>query len=215
MRLEVEESVLGLQRWVGSRGEVVRMGDWRRSMLRVVTGAAFGAALSACGVSASGAATTVAPAPQTTSPATSPLTSTTLATSTTVALSGQSLPVEVQSDAAMHAAGNGGPSSVLVPSACVLAGGTVTARGTYQGGFAANVYPRYGDVIVLYVFTAPTAGFTDGVQVAELSQATGPSIGGSGQWQVTVPVDLSLGSPVRCLLAAQPTHDFEGAPSAY
>ena len=51
------------------------------------------------------------------------------------------LSVSVESDMAMKAAGNDGPSSsMLAPSSCVLDGATVTARGGYtNGGFAPNV----------------------------------------------------------------------------
>lgn len=53
--------------------------------------------------------------------------------------------VSVQSDAAMRAAGNHGPSSsILVPSSCKVTVTSVTAAGTYRDGFAAGVYARYG-----------------------------------------------------------------------
>jgi hypothetical protein len=68
-----------------------------------------------------------------------------------------SVPVSVQSDAAMRAAGNQGPSSsILVPSSCKVTATSVTAAGTYRVGFAAEVYARYADVIDLYVFSRPT-----------------------------------------------------------
>lgn len=127
-----------------------------------------------------------------------------------------SLPVSVQSDAAMRRAGNAGPSSsILTPTSCTLRGESLTAEGSYAGGLAPQVYPRYGDVIDLYAFTAPQAGYPDGIQLATPSTPQSPRIGGTGSWSVTVPVDRSLGRPARCVLAAQPTHDFQGAPSAY
>jgi hypothetical protein len=76
------------------------------------------------------------------------------------------------------------------------------------------VYARYGDVIDLYVFTAPASGYPTGIQLGELSLARPPALGGARTWTVTVPLDTSPGTPRRCLAAAQPTHDFEGAPSA-
>jgi hypothetical protein len=129
---------------------------------------------------------------------------------------GASLPISVQSDTAMRSAGNAGPaSSILVPSSCHLSGASVTATGTYQGSFVPAVYARYGDVIDLYVFTASASGYPSGIQLGELSLAHPPVLGGDRTWTVTVPLATSLGAPRRCLVAAQPTHDFEGAPSAY
>ena len=112
----------------------------------------------------------------------------------------------------MQAAGNNGPSSsILTPSSCVLSGNTVTAIGTYQGGFAPNVYNRYGDVVVLYIFGAPTSGYPQGAQLGASSVNNSPAIG-SGTWQTSATVDLSTGQPVRCVVAAQPTHDVQLAP---
>jgi hypothetical protein len=114
----------------------------------------------------------------------------------------------------MHEAGNYGPSSsILVPTSCELNGTTVTAEGGYQGGFAPYVYGRYGDSVELYVLTAPTTGFSQGITlgwggVGEIAAA----IGGYGSWQVTATINPSLGQPASCLIAAQPTHDFVGAP---
>jgi len=125
-----------------------------------------------------------------------------------------SVPVSVQSDAAMRAAGNQGPSSsVLVPSSCEVTATSVTAAGTYRDGFAAGVYARYGDVIDLYVFSRPTAGYPEGIQLASAPFTRhSPFIGGTGPWTVTVPLDSTLGQPARCMVAAQPTMDFQGAP---
>jgi len=130
---------------------------------------------------------------------------------------GYSVPVSVQSDAAMRAAGDEGPTSaVLVPSSCVVTGTTVTVTGTYRFQPVPAVYQRYGDVIDLYVFTRPAGGYQQGIQLAEPFTRNAPFIGGRGaRWAVTVPVFTSLGRPARCMVAAQPTMDFEGAPSAY
>jgi hypothetical protein len=125
------------------------------------------------------------------------------------------VPVSVQSDADMLAAGNHGPSSsILVPSSCTVTSTTATATGTYQGGFVPEVYRRYGAVVDLYVFSQPLSGYPQGIQVATLSSEHSPPIGGSGSWTVTVPVAKSP-EPARCVVAAQPTHDFQGAPSNY
>ena len=123
-----------------------------------------------------------------------------------------SLPISVESDSAMQAAGNNGPSSsILMPSSCVLSGDTVTATGTYQGGFAPNVYNRYGDVVVLYVFGAPSSGYPQGAQLGASPASNSPVIG-SGTWRVSTAVDLPTGQPVSCVVAAQPTHEVQLAP---
>ncbi len=122
------------------------------------------------------------------------------------------LPISVQTDAQMQAAGNSGPtSSVLVPSSCVVSGETVTATGTYQGGFAPNVYNRYGDVVVLYVLGAPTSGYSQGVQLGVSSVTSSPAMG-SGTWQVSTTFDGATGTPAKCVVAAQPTHQVQLAP---
>jgi Bacterial regulatory proteins, luxR family len=130
------------------------------------------------------------------------------------AVRSHSVPVSVQSDAAMRAAGNQGPSSsILVPSSCKVTAASVTATGTYRDGFAAEIYARYGDVIDLYVFSRPTADYPEGIQLAiEPLTRHSPFIGGNGPWTVTVPLDSTLGQPARCMVAAQPTMDFQGAP---
>jgi hypothetical protein len=130
------------------------------------------------------------------------------------AVRSHSVPVSVQSDAAMRAAGNQGPSSsILVPSSCTVTAASVTAAGTYRDGFAAEVYARYGDVIDLYVFSRPAAGYPAGIQLAsEPFTRHSPFIGGKGPWTVTVPLGSTPGQPARCMVAAQPTMDFQGAP---
>jgi len=135
----------------------------------------------------------------------------------TAAVLRRSLRVSVQSDAAMRAAGNQGPSSsILVPTSCTVTATSATARGTYQGGFAPAVYGRYGDVIDLYVYTRSVKGSRSGIQLAdEPFTRNAPFIGGRGSWTVTVPLNrslLSFGEPSRCMVAAQPTMDFQGAP---
>jgi len=145
----------------------------------------------------------------------SPRPPTTTSTYPTVAAS-QQLPVSVESDSQMRAEANNGPtSSVLLPSSCKLVGSTVTAMGAYQGGFAPNVYSRYGDIVVLYVFGPPSPGFPQGPQLAVSSAQDSPPLS-SGTWQVSTSVstslDASVGQPARCVVAAQPTHDVQLAP---
>lgn len=91
----------------------------------------------------------------------------------------------------------------------------VTAAGSYAGNSVPEVYRRYGDVIDLYVFSAPRPGYPDGVQIALVSAEKLPALDGKGPWQVTTPIDLSQGQPARCLVAAQPTHDLETAGNRY
>lgn len=124
------------------------------------------------------------------------------------------VPVSVQSDAAMRAAGNHGPSSsILVASSCKVTATSITAAGTYRDGFAAGVYPRYADVIDLYVFSRPATGYPEGIQLASQPFTRhSPYIGGKGPWTVTVPLNSTPGQPARCMVAAQPTMDFQGAP---
>lgn len=109
----------------------------------------------------------------------------------------------------MQSAGNEGPSSsILAPTSCVLSGGMLTAAGGYtNGGFAPNVYNRYGDVVELYAYTTPS-----GAQVAQLNSEHRPPIGGYGTWQVIAPVNAALGLPTRCVVAAQSTHAVQLAP---
>jgi hypothetical protein len=138
-------------------------------------------------------------------------------TATTTAALGHPLPVSVQSDSAMIAAGNEGPSStILVPSSCTVTATSATATGTYQGGFVPMIYQQYGDVVDLYVFTGPVQGDPQGIQVAnEPFTRHAPFIAGlrvGVRWTVTVPLD-SLGKPARCMVAAQPTMDFQGPPA--
>jgi predicted small lipoprotein YifL len=120
------------------------------------------------------------------------------------------VPITVQSTKQMRADGNVGPSSsVLHPTSCIVTAKTATARGTK--GPPADIYNRWGDRIDLYVFTAPQYGFRTGYQIALPFTNKSPTVYGRGRWKVTVPLD-ARGRPVRCMVAAQPTHDFQGAP---
>jgi hypothetical protein len=135
------------------------------------------------------------------------------ATGSTTTPRGEDLTIAIQSDSQMQAAGNSGPSSsILIANSCELSGTTVTAKGVYQGGFAPNLYNRYGDIVELYVFGAASSGSPQGPQLAASSAKDSPSIGGDGSWQVSANVDPAVGPPETCVVAAQPTHDLQLAP---
>ena len=114
----------------------------------------------------------------------------------------------VESDAQMQASGNDGPSSsILSPQSCVQHGTIVTATGSYtNGGFAPNVYNRYGDVVELYVYGA------SGTQLAMTNTENRPAIGGYGKWTVTTELNPTASNPAECVVAAQPTHALQLAP---
>jgi hypothetical protein len=129
-------------------------------------------------------------------------------------VSASQLPISVESDSQMEAEGNNGPSSsILLPTSCQLAGTTVTAEGTYtNGGFVPNLYDRYGDIVVLYVLSAPSPGYADGMQLGVSDASESPVLGGGASWQVSLSISPSVGVPARCIVAAQPTHDEQFAP---
>lgn len=135
-------------------------------------------------------------------------TTTTTQAATTSTSPGQMLPIAVQPTND----GVSGAATVLMPSACILSGSAVTATGNTS--FVPAGYRRVGDVVELYVYTAPISGYPEGVQLGYLSQENAPYID-SGSWSVTVPLDTSLGSPARCAVTVQATHQVEDAPSAY
>jgi hypothetical protein len=121
------------------------------------------------------------------------------------------LPIAVQST-------NDGVSdtaTVLMPLSCVLSRSSVTATGS--ASFVAQGYLRLGDVVELYVYTAPSSGYPDGYQLGYLSQEKAPYLegGSGGTWTVTVPLDTTLGTAARCAVTVQATHQIEDAPSAY
>jgi len=127
---------------------------------------------------------------------------------------GEELPIAVESGSQMKAAGNDGPSSaILRPASCSLTGSTVTAEGTYaNGGFVPNLYDRYGDIIVLYVLGPRSSGYAEGMQLGVSDVSESPVLGGRARWQVSLSISSSASAPVRCVVAAQPTHDFQLAP---
>ena len=124
------------------------------------------------------------------------------------------LPISVESDSQLKAEGNNGPSSaILLPTSCQLTGTTVTAAGTFtNGGFVPNVYNRYGDIIVLYVLAAPSAGYPEGMQLGASNLSESPVLGSRAPWHVSLSISPSVGAPARCVVAAQPTHDEQLAP---
>jgi len=160
---------------------------------------------------ATGASATASSSPTTlTAPTT---TAPTAATTTTLA--GEQLPISTESDTYMKEVGNDGPSSsILLPTSCELTGTSVTARGMYtNGGFVPNVYNRYGDYVVLYVFSAASPGESQGIMLGVSSISPTADLGTRAPWQVSLSIEPGLTeTPVRCVVAAQPTHDFQGAP---
>ena len=114
----------------------------------------------------------------------------------------------------MKAEGNDGPSSsILLPTSCHLTGTTITAEGTYaNGGFVPDVYDRYGDVIVLYVRSAASHGYPEGMQLGASDVRESPVVGSRARWHVSLSISPSVGVPARCVVAAQPTHDGQFAP---
>ena len=191
----------------------VRRAAVRRKRIRV--GAAAGAVLVAAGIA--GAVTRLGSNrhPTTQVVTSTPTTATTSSTTTAPAVGPtKELPISVESDSEMKAAGNDGPSSsILLPTACRQTGSTVTAEGSYtNGGFVPNVYNRYGDSIVMYVFAAPSAGYPQGVQLGVSAINQSPSVGSPAPWQVSLTVASGIGTPARCVVAAQPTHDVQLAP---
>ncbi|MGB6456338.1 MAG: hypothetical protein WBH47_17850 [Streptosporangiaceae bacterium] len=129
-------------------------------------------------------------------------------------VSAPQLPISAESDSQTKAEGNDGPSSsILLPTSCQLTGTTITAEGTYtNGGFVPNVYNRYGDIIVLYVLAAPSAGYPAGMQLGASNLSESPVVGSGARWHVSLSISPSIGAPARCVVAAQPTHGGQFAP---
>jgi hypothetical protein len=97
----------------------------------------------------------------------------------------------------------------------MLRGSTVTASGTTSN--VSEGYLRLGDVVELYVYTAPSSSYPNGIQLGYLSEEKAPYIegGSGGAWTVSVPLDTSLGTPATCAVTVQATHQIENSPSAY
>jgi hypothetical protein len=186
------------------------------TLTAVVAVAAIGTVLVAgCGIASRLAPPPAATTPVPTTPSTTPSSGPSTGTSRAAAASAVSqIPISVESDSQMMAEGNDGPSSaILLPTSCQLTGTTITAQGTYtDGGFVPNVYDRYGDIIVLYVLTAPSAGYPDGMQLGASDVSESPVLGSRAPWQVSLSISPSVGVPAECIVAAQPTHDGQFAP---
>jgi hypothetical protein len=189
--------------------------------MRSITFAAFAAAAAAaamgtllvagCGPASRPASLAGATTPVPVTTGTGPTTGTPRAV---VAAPGRQLPISVESDSQMKAEGNDGPSSsILVPTSCRLADATITAEGAYgNGGFVPNVYDRYGDIVVLYVLSAPAPGYAEGMQLGVSDVRQSPVLGSRAPWRVSLSISPSAGVPARCVVAAQPTHDGQFAP---
>jgi hypothetical protein len=106
-------------------------------------------------------------------------------------------------------------SLILLPSSCSISNGVVTATGTFNGGYVPESYIRIGAVVELYVYSSPTSSASQGTQLADLPNEHPFTMGGSGPWTVTAPLDTQLGmTPAGCQVDVQPTHNFEGAGNA-
>ena len=131
---------------------------------------------------------------------------------TTTTIPGTPLPIQAQTT-------NDGISpsaTILAPSSCVVRGSTVTATGGYSGEVG-EFYLRVGGVVELYVYTAPASGYPAGFQVGLLSMETPAQVGSTrgGNWRTTVPIDVTIGTPVRCEVTVQATHQVELSGNAY
>jgi hypothetical protein len=104
--------------------------------------------------------------------------------------------------------------AVLVPTSCTISGGVATASGTFNPDFYGESYVRAGDVVELYVYSAPGRVDPDGTQLADLGSEHPVPVDRTGPWQVTVPMDSELGSAAQCRVAVQSTHAFMGAGDA-
>jgi len=135
-------------------------------------------------------------------------TTTTGAPATTTSTAGSPLTISVEPSSP-----SGLDSSILLPASCVMTGNTVTAAGTFNGGFAPELYARVGAVVELYVYTGAPTGNGQGVQIAELNGGEQPSpiYKDGNSWTVTATVDPTNGTPATCVVAVQATHDFMGA----
>ncbi len=161
-----------------------------------------------CGCSAKRAAVVATTATVTSSPVPTTTAPTPQTSSTTAGR-----PVELTIAVSTQLSSDGQDPSILLPSKCNLSSGSVTATGTYSGGFVPETYVRYGDVVELYAYTRPvTAEGGRAFQVANLVAEKPFTMGGDGPWTVSAPVITDdVGAPTQCLVAVQSTHAFMGA----
>jgi len=148
------------------------------------------------------------------SPPPASLASTTTTTTSPTSSASTQLDISVQPvDPSNPSAPNS--SQILLPSSCSVSNGVATATGTFNGAFVPESYIRIGAVVELYVYSSPTRSASQGTQLADLPNEHPFTMGGSGPWTVTAPLDTQLGmTPASCQVDVQPTHNFEGAGNA-
>jgi len=102
--------------------------------------------------------------------------------------------------------------SILVPAACVLKDGLVTASGTFKAGLLVDPYARAGAVVELYVYSAghEMVGYDGGkymqrYQLAQVSEEHTFAINRPGPWIVSVPFG-GQEPAASCEVAVQPMH---------
>jgi hypothetical protein len=125
---------------------------------------------------------------------------------------GPSITIPVRTSLPLSSA-NESPA-VLLPTSCTITDGIATAAGTFNPLMYGEGYRRAGDVVELYVYSAPSVG--DPIQLGELSAEHPVAVTNTGPWVVAVPIDTSFGQrPGACLVAVQSTHAEMGAPNDY
>ena len=113
---------------------------------------------------------------------------------------------------------SGGDPAILLPRSCGLHGNVVTATGTYDpshgglGDYAPEYYTRFGDVVELYVYSAPSPEHAQSNQIADLDSERPYPMSRPGPWTASARIEEGLGTPDLCVADVQPTHDFQGAP---
>lgn len=147
----------------------------------------------------------------TTTTSTIPMSTTTTPMATNPTAAGQQLSISVST----QLSSTGQDPSILRPSSCVVDNGTVTAQGTFNGGFVPETYVRFGDVVELYAYDAPSMeNHGQQSQVADLGLEKPFAMQGNGPWTVSVPADPAHLTPNQCLVAVQSTHAFMAAGNA-
>lgn len=194
---------------MGSRPDHHPSAHLRRALALAVGAGLLASCRSGAGVRA--ATTSTVPAPvQTVVTATTA--DVTVPPSSTAAIpAGRPLPISVSAGLSS----SGQDPSVLQPSSCVVAVGSVHARGAFTGGFVPEGYRRYGDVVELYAYNSAADPPSDSdLQVLDLARETPGSMAGGGTWTASAPVDGQVGQPLRCFVAVQSTHAFMAAGNA-
>lgn len=148
---------------------------------------------------------------------TTTVTSTTVPTTTTptseTATTTAGRPLDLTIAVSTQLSSDGQDPSILLTSSCSFLNGSVTATGTFNGGFVPETYVRYGDVVELYAYTsAVSADSGQAFQIANLVLEKPFTMGNNGPWTVSAPVITDdVGAPTRCFVAVQSTHAFMGA----